>query len=198
MKDFLKNLPVPATRSEETVQSVEKPDRKTAPRGTGSGPMTSTKDQTMTSFLNPELAADKASRKKRQQRPAGRDTAATERAMATLRRSLEKQTKKEDNQERLRAKAIADTMPDFIAALDEDALAPFFFALERLATAANGRRIATHPLRPEIVDEMHADADEDEVAEKLQQAAAEQRQQKRKAEQSGGDKATPGAGAAGE
>ncbi len=64
--------------------------------------------------------------------------------------------RKAENQERLIAKAIADTMPELIAAMDEDALAALFFSLERLATAPNRRRIAKHPLRPEIVDEMHA------------------------------------------
>ena len=122
-------------------------------------------DTVMTKFLNPALAASKASRKKRQQAEEAPDTAATARAMATLRRSLNKQVKKADNEERLRDKAIGDTMPDFIAAMDEEVLAPFFFSLERLATAPNRRRIASHPLRPEIVDEMHADADEEEAAE---------------------------------
>lgn len=126
----------------------------------------------MTQFLNPELAASKTSRKKRQETPSTADTAGTARAMATLRRALEKQTKKADNQDRLRAKAINATMPDFIAALEDDTLAPFFFALERLATAANRRRIATHPLRPEVVDEMHAEADKEEA-----EAAAEAEKQ---------------------
>ncbi len=73
-----------------------------------------------------------------------------------------KDFRKADNQERLITKAIADTMPELIAAMDEDALAPLFFALERVATAPNRRRIAKHPLRPEIVDEMHLEADEEE------------------------------------
>ncbi|RVV96518.1 hypothetical protein EKE94_18265 [Mesobaculum littorinae] len=127
----------------------------------------------MTKFLNPDLAASKSSRKKRQQVDAAPDTPATERALATLRRSLNKQVKKADNEERLRAKAIADTMPEFIAAMDEEVLTPFFFSLERLATAANRRRIASHPLRPEAVDEMleDAEADDERIAEQERKAA---------------------------
>ena len=127
----------------------------------------------MTNLLNPELVASKSSRKKRQQAEIAPDTPATERALATLRRSLNKQVKKADNEERLRAKAISDTMPDFIAAMDEEVLEVFFFSLERLATAANRRRIASHPLRPEIVDEMleEAEADDERIAEQERKAA---------------------------
>ena len=130
-------------------------------------------DTAMTKFLDPALAASKSSRKKRQQAEEAPDTAATARAMATLRRSLNKQVKKADNEERMRDKAIGDTMPDFIAAMDEEVLAPFFFSLERLATAPNRRRIASHPLRPVIVDEMHAEADEEEAAEAEKAAKAD-------------------------
>ena len=117
----------------------------------------------MTNLLDPKFAASKASRKERQQANEPPVTAATERAMATILRSLNKQAKKEDAQERLRVKAINDTMPELIAAMDEEFLAPFFFGLERLATAANRRRIATHPLRPEIVDALHEEADAEEA-----------------------------------
>jgi hypothetical protein len=128
----------------------------------------------MTNFLNPELASSKASRKKRQQVGEMRDSPATERAMTSLRNTLNKQVKKADNEERLRSKAINATMPEFIAAMDDDVLAPFFFGLEWLATAANRRRIAGHPLRPEIVDEMHEEADAEEAiaAEEEERAAA--------------------------
>lgn len=142
----------------------------------------------MTNFLNSELAASKASRKQRQQSAGLPDTAATARALATLRRSLDKQVKKEDKEERLRSKAINDTMPEFIAAMDDEVLAPFFFGLERLATAANRRRIATHPLRPDIVDEWHeeADAEEARAAEEELRAAAKAAERDAK-----GAKATP-------
>ncbi|WP_375263520.1 hypothetical protein [Palleronia sp.] len=117
----------------------------------------------MTKFLDPKLASSKASRKERKQTAPLQKSAATDRAVAALKRTMGNDFKKTDNQDRLRAKAINDTMPDFIAAMDEEVLAPFFFSLERLASAANRRRIATHPLRPEIVDEMHEEADEEEA-----------------------------------
>ncbi|APX89642.1 hypothetical protein BV394_07880 [Brevirhabdus pacifica] len=145
----------------------------------------------MTKFLNPALAASKASRKKRQQAEETPDTAATARAMATLRRSLNKQVKKADNEERLRDKAIGDTMPDFIAAMDEEVLAPFFFSLERLATAPNRRRIASHPLRPEIVDEMHAEADEEEAAEAEEAAKANAATRKAETAKASAQEASP-------
>lgn len=127
----------------------------------------------MNQLLNPEYVASKASRKKRQQVDDRPDTPATERALASLRRSLNKQVLKEDHEVRLRAKAIADTMPEFIAAMDEEVLAPFFFSLERLATIANRRRIASHPLRPAVVEEMHeeADAENARMAEEEKHAA---------------------------
>lgn len=132
----------------------------------------------MTQLLKPELVASKALRKKRQQADDRPDTPATERALASLRRSMNKQVQKEDHEARLRAKAIADTIPEFIAAMDEEVLAPFFFSLERLATAANRRRIATHPLRPAIVNEMHEDAD----AEDARVAEEDKREQGKAAE----------------
>ena len=118
----------------------------------------------MTKFLDPKLATSKTSRKKRMQIEDIPDEAAALRIAAIMQRSAKKKVEKANNEARLRAKAINTTIPDFIAALDEDALAPFFFALERLATAANRRRIASHPLRPEIVNEMHIEADEEEAA----------------------------------
>ncbi|MBJ3764370.1 hypothetical protein ILP92_16640 [Maribius pontilimi] len=130
----------------------------------------------MTNFLNAEFAASKATRKERKQIARPEESSATERAVASLRRSLGKDLKKSDNKERLFTKAINDTMPEFIAAMDEEVLAPFFFSLERLATAANRRRIATHPLRSDIVDEMHEEADEEDAraAEEAERAAAEE------------------------
>lgn len=145
----------------------------------------------MNQMLNPEFVASKASRKKRQQADDRPDTPATEKALESLRRSLNKQAQKKDHEARLRAKAIADTMPELIAAMDEDVLAPFFFSLERLATTANRRRIATHPLRPAIVQEMHEDAD----AENARMAEEEKRTAAKAAERDAkAAKAMPQAG----
>lgn len=134
----------------------------------------------MTKFLDPQLAISKTSRKKRMQVEDIPDEAAALRIAAIMQRSAKKKVEKANNEARLRAKAINATVPDFIAALDKDALAPFFFALERLATAANRRRIASHPLRPEIVDEMHLEADEEaavaEEAEGLDQIRRQKEQ----------------------
>lgn len=129
----------------------------------------------MANFLDPQLAASKASRKERRQAAKPSESNATARAVASLQRAMGKDFRKADSQERLIAKAIADTMPELIAAMDEDALAPLFFALERVATAPNRRRIAKHPLRPEIVDELHLEADEEEdrAAEKAAEAEAD-------------------------
>lgn len=135
----------------------------------------SKKDTIMTKFLDPKLASSKSSRKERKQIAKPVESSATERAMASLRRSMGRDFKKTGDQEKLIAKAFNDTMPDFIAAMDEDVLVPFFFAFERLATPANRRRIAMHPLRSDIIDEMHEEADEEEAlaAEEAERAAAE-------------------------
>ena len=114
----------------------------------------------MTQLLNPALASSKAARKERAQTALPADSPATERAVQTLYRALGKDLKRSDNKDRLIMKAVADTMPDFIAALNEDAVEAFFFALERVATPASRRRIAMHAQRTDIVDEMHIDADE--------------------------------------
>ncbi|EAQ03123.1 hypothetical protein OB2597_13303 [Pseudooceanicola batsensis HTCC2597] len=91
-------------------------------------------------------------------------------------------------------------MPELIAAMDEEALAPLFFALERVATAPNRRPTAKHPLRPEIVDEMHLEADEeDRAAEKAAEAegAADAKGTEKPARQVGATTATPEAEATG-
>ncbi len=134
------------------------------------------KDTAMTKFINSEFAASKATRNERKQIARPEESSATERAVASLRRSLGKDLKKSDNKERQITKAINDTMPEFIAAMEEEVLAPFFFSLERLATSANRRRIASHPLRSDIVDEMHEEADEEDAlaAEEAERVAAEE------------------------
>jgi hypothetical protein len=128
----------------------------------------------MTQFLNPELASSKAARKERKQIALPAESSATERAVVTLQRALGKDLRRSDNKDRVIKKAINDTMDDFIAALNEDALEAFFFSLERVATPANRRRIAQHALRTDIVDEMHDEADAEEAlaAEEKERAEA--------------------------
>ena len=127
----------------------------------------------MTNFLDAQLASSKTLRKERQQAARPSESDATARAFATFQRAVGRGFRKADNQEKLIAKAIADTMPEFIAAMDDEVLTPFFFSLERLATAANRRRIASHPLRPEAVDELHEDEDakDERIAEQERKAA---------------------------
>lgn len=134
----------------------------------------------MTKLLDPQLANNKANRKERRRAASTKGSKGAERALASFQRSLEKDLQKTENQERLILKAISDTMPDFIATLNEETLESFFFAIERLATAANRRRIAKHALRPEIVDEMHAEVEEEEAraAEEAEKAEAEAKARK--------------------
>ncbi|MFZ3582125.1 hypothetical protein ACOI1H_08145 [Loktanella sp. DJP18] len=127
----------------------------------------------MTQFLNPALASSKAARKERKQIALPVESSATERAVVTLQRALGRDFKRSDNKDRVIKKAINDTMDDFIAALNEDALDAFFFSLERVATPANRRRIAQHALRTEIVDEMHIEADEEDALAAEEQEGAE-------------------------
>lgn len=127
----------------------------------------------MTTFLAPRLAASKTSRKERKRAARPSESDATARALATFQRAVGRDVRKADNEDRLIAKAIADTMPELIAAMDEDPLAALFFALERVATAPNRRRITKHPLRSDIVDEMHEEADEEDALAAEEAAKAE-------------------------
>lgn len=127
----------------------------------------------MTQFLNPALASPKAARKERAQIAVPTASSTTDRAVQTLYRALGKDLKRSDNKDRLIMKAVANTMPDFIAALNEDAVEAFFFALERVATPANRRRIAMHALRTDIVDEMHIEADEEDAIAAAEKERAE-------------------------
>ncbi|WOI56084.1 hypothetical protein [Palleronia sp. LCG004] len=82
-------------------------------------------------------------------------------------------------------------MPELIAAMDEDPLAALFFALERVATAPNRRRIAKHLLRPEIVDEMHAEADEEDALTAEEAARAEALAAEKPVGRNGSDRTMP-------
>lgn len=148
----------------------------------------------MTQFLDPQLATSKAARKQRVQTAKPNASSVAERAFVTFQNAVGREVKKADNEERLIGKAVADTMPDLFAALNEEARPALFFSLERVATPVNRRRIAKHPLRPAIVDEMHAEADEAEAlaAEEAAKAAeAEAKAAEKAAEQAGGKDARP-------
>ena len=94
--------------------------------------------------------------------PAAEDlrTTATDRAFNAFARAVSKETTKANEMEMERRKAFGATMNAWIETLDEDQRAGFFRSIEAVATAANARKIATHPLRPEELD------DEVEAAEK--------------------------------
>lgn len=109
--------------------------------------------------------------------PEALRTSSTERAFNTFLRSVGRDTTRANEQELARLKAIADTMPAWLGGLDEDALIGFFYSIEAAAGVSNRRKIATHPLRPEAVDELHA---EDEA--QAQKEAEEQRKREEKAQ----------------
>ena len=98
---------------------------------------------------------------------------ATERAFDTFLRTAGRQATRANNDELARKKAIGATIDTWIASLDEQARAGFFRSIEAVATTANARRIATHPDRPEWLDEEEQAPAEDEIAEEVKAAPAE-------------------------
>ncbi len=90
---------------------------------------------------------------------------ATERAFATLLRSVGRQTTKANKQDLERRKALGDTIGLWLETLDEEQRIAFFLTIESVATATNRRKIATHPLRPKLVDEMLAEGEAETEAE---------------------------------
>lgn len=90
--------------------------------------------------------------------PAALRSNATDRAYNSFLRAVGRETTKANKADLERAKAFGETMPRVLESLDEDQLAGLFFLLERSATVSNRRKIATHPRRPESVDEMLAEA----------------------------------------
>lgn len=90
---------------------------------------------------------------------------ATNRAFDSFLRTVGRETTKVNKQDAERLKAMANTLPRLFDNMPEDALAGLFFALETAATAANRRRIASHPKRPAEVDDLHAEAQAEAAAE---------------------------------
>lgn len=89
---------------------------------------------------------------------------ATERAFDTFLRTAGRQATRANNDELARKKAIGATIDTWIASLDEKARAGFFRSIEAVATTANARRIATHPDRPEWLDEEAGEGNKSKVA----------------------------------
>jgi hypothetical protein len=84
-------------------------------------------------------------------------TPAAQRAAESFARVIGRETTRDNQLELHRRRAFGETMNALIESFpDEDALANFFVAVESVATAGNRTKIATHPLRPAIVDELLA------------------------------------------
>ena len=112
-------------------------------------------------------------------KPEALRTNATDRAFNTFLRTVGRETTKANKADLERAKAMMETIPKLLDDLPEEGRAALFFGFERAATPANRRKIATHPLRPACVDDMHAEADAEDEARK----AAEEAEARRGAEE---------------
>jgi hypothetical protein len=140
-------------------------------------------------------------------RPAPTNRGATEaqpdpdlRILASIKKATGKQLLKEQKLTRERDKAIAANLTNALGVLEDDTLRDFFAGLEGLATASQRKLIATHPLRPEGVDEIVATVDAEQAKEaeaaKAEREAERQRKEREEFErlkqkfERGGDKAT--------
>ncbi len=97
-------------------------------------------------------------------------------------RMTEKDVRKQQKLERDRDKAIVANLSNALGALDEDLRRDIFAGLEGLASTSQRKLIATHPLRPDGVDELveQVDAARAKEAEKAKaQREAERRQKER-------------------
>lgn len=101
--------------------------------------------------------------------PQSLQTAAAARAFDSFTRAIGRETTKINKADLERRKAMAAALPCLIETLDEEALTALFFGLEDCATASDRKKIATHPLRPEAVDDLHAEAAAEREAEEEQQ-----------------------------
>lgn len=97
-------------------------------------------------------------------------------------RTTEKDVLREQKVTRERDKAIMANLPNALGVMDEDLLRDIFVGLEGFASASQRKLIATHPLRPEGVEELveKVDAARAKEAEKAKaQREAERRQKER-------------------
>jgi hypothetical protein len=117
------------------------------------------------------------------------DPAATEaqpdpdlRILASIKKATGKQLLKEQKLTRERDKAIAANLSNALGVLEGETLRDFFAGLEGLATASQRKLIATHPLRPEGVDEIIEKVDakraKDAEAAKAEREAQRQRKER--------------------
>lgn len=75
-----------------------------------------------------------------------------ERALARFVQTIEKEQKKSVVTDLARQKALGQAANAWIATLSEDERLKAFLQFEEAASAANAKKIATHPLRPIGVD----------------------------------------------
>lgn len=115
--------------------------------------------------------------------PQSLQTAAAERAFASFTRTIGRETTKINKADLERRKAMAAALPCLIETLDEDALTALFFGLEDCATASDRKKIATHPLRPETVDALHAEVAAEREEERLAEEACKAEEAKEAAAQ---------------
>lgn len=85
--------------------------------------------------------------------PESLRSASTNRAFNTFARAVGKETTKANRLQLERRKAFTATIDVWLEELDDEAREAFFLSIEAVATVANARRIATHPLRPEWLGE---------------------------------------------
>lgn len=123
------------------------------------------------------------------------------RILASIKKATGKQLLKDQKLTRERDKAIAANLSNALGVLDGETLREFFAGLEGLATASQRKLIATHPMRPEGVDEIVEQIDA-ERAKKAEAAKAEREAERREKEreqyerlkqkfEGGGDNAAP-------
>ncbi len=79
---------------------------------------------------------------------------AKERALRTLERAIDTDSKREQRLEAARRKAIGDTFAAWIEGVDPDLAVEIFAGLEVAASKTNRTRIAGHALRPDGVQDM--------------------------------------------
>ncbi|MCZ4260135.1 hypothetical protein O4G76_04680 [Limimaricola sp. G21655-S1] len=77
---------------------------------------------------------------------------AKQRAIAALEKAIDKDAKAEERLDAARRKAIGEHFTAWIEDADMSLIVEVFAGLEVVATKANRKRIASHPLRPEKVD----------------------------------------------
>lgn len=96
-------------------------------------------------------------------------------------RATKKDVLKEQKVAHERDKAIIANLPNALDVMDEDQRRDIFVGLESFASASQRKLIATHPLRPESVDELVQQVDAESAKEK-DKAKAQREEERREKE----------------